>query len=50
VATLIYVSSFVRKHFQMSTDFASLVLSGGASCYAIGSVVAGPFVNGLGRK
>jgi predicted MFS family arabinose efflux permease len=50
VATLIYMASFVRKHFQMSTDFASLVLLGGASCYAIGSVIAGPFVNRLGRK
>ena len=50
VATVIYVASFVREHFQMSTDFASLVLLGGASFYAIGSVVAGPFVNRLGRK
>jgi len=50
VATLIYVASFVREHFQMSTDFASFVLLGGASCYALGSVIAGPFVNRLGRK
>jgi len=50
VATVIYVASFVRKHFQMSTEFASFVLLGGASCYAIGSVIAGPFVNRLGRK
>lgn len=50
VATVIYVASFVREHFQMSTAFASLVLLGGASFYAIGSVVAGPFVNRLGRK
>lgn len=50
VATLIYVASFFRKHFQMSTEFASFVLLGGASCYAIGSVIAGPFVNRLGRK
>jgi predicted MFS family arabinose efflux permease len=50
VATLIYVASFIRKHFQMSTDFASLIMLGGASCYAVGSVVAGPFVNKLGRK
>jgi predicted MFS family arabinose efflux permease len=50
VATLIYVASFIRQRFQMSTDFASLVLLGGASLYAVGSVVTGPFVNKLGRK
>jgi len=50
VATLIYVASFIRQHFQKSTDFASLILLGGASLYAVGSVVTGPFVNKLGRK
>ena len=50
VATVIYVASFFRKHFQMSTEFASFVLLGGASCFAIGGVIAGPFVNRLGRK
>jgi predicted MFS family arabinose efflux permease len=50
VATLIYVASFIRQRFQMSTDFASLALLGGASLYAVGSMVAGPFVNKLGRK
>lgn len=50
VATLIYVASFIRQRFQMSTDFASLALLGGASLYAVGSVVTGPFVNKLGRK
>jgi predicted MFS family arabinose efflux permease len=50
VATLIYVASFIRQRFQASTDFASLVLLGGASLYAVSSVVTGPFVNRLGRK
>lgn len=50
VATLIYVASFIRQRFQMSTDFASLILLGGASLYAVGSVVTGPCVNRFGRK
>jgi predicted MFS family arabinose efflux permease len=32
VATLIYVASFIRQRFQMSTDFASLALLGGLRC------------------
>jgi predicted MFS family arabinose efflux permease len=50
VATLVYVASFIREHFQMSTDFASFIMLGGASSYTVGSLVAGPFVKKLGRK
>lgn len=36
--------------FFVSTNLASLVLLGGALCYALGSVVSGLLVNKVGRK
>ncbi len=50
VAIVAYVASFVRERFLVSTSLASLVLLGGALCYAIGSVVSGLLVNKIGRK
>lgn len=50
VAIVVYAASFVRERFFVSTSLASLVLLGGALCYAIGSVVSGLLVNNIGRK
>jgi len=50
VAIVVYAASFVRERFLVSTSLASLVLLGGALCYAIGSVVSGLLVNKIGRK
>jgi DHA1 family inner membrane transport protein len=50
VAIVVYAASFVRERFFASTDLASLVILGGASCYALGSVVSGLLVNKVGRK
>jgi predicted MFS family arabinose efflux permease len=50
IAIVIYVASFVRQRFFVSTDFASIVLLIGASCYAIGGLLGGRFINQLGRK
>jgi len=50
VAVLIFGTSFFRERFLVSTDFASIVILGAASCYAFGSLVSGRLVNKLGRK
>ena len=50
VAIVVYAASFVRERFQASTNLASLVLLGGATSYALGSVAGGPLVNKTGRK
>jgi len=50
VAALIFGTSFFRQRFLVSTDFASIVILGAASCYAFGSLVSGRLVNRLGRK
>jgi predicted MFS family arabinose efflux permease len=50
VAVVVYAASFVRERFLVSTSLASLVLLGGAMCYAIGSVASGLLVNKMGRK
>jgi DHA1 family inner membrane transport protein len=50
VAVVVYAASFVRERFLVSTSLASLVLLGGALCYAIGSVASGLLVNKIGRK
>ena len=50
VALVIYVTSFVRQRFLLSTDLASIVLLFGALSYAIGSLACGFFVNRFGRK
>jgi DHA1 family inner membrane transport protein len=50
VAIVLYAASFVRQRFFVGTDLASIVLLGGALCYALGSLASGVFVNKLGRK
>jgi len=50
IVILIFVTSFFRQRFLVSTDFASIVILGAASCYAFGSLVSGQLVNRLGRK
>jgi len=50
IVILIFVTSFFRQRFLVSTDFASIVILGAASCYAFGSLVSGRLVNRLGRK
>jgi len=50
VAIVVYAASFVRERFLVSTNQASLVLLGGATCYALGSIVCGLLVNKIGRK
>ena len=50
VAIVVYAASFVRERFFVSTNQASLVLLGGATCYALGSIVCGLLVNKIGRK
>jgi predicted MFS family arabinose efflux permease len=50
VAIVLYAASFVRDRFSVSTETASLVLLGGALCYALGSLAGGLFVGKFGRK
>ena len=50
IVILIFVTSFFRQRFLVSTDFASIVILGAASCYAFGSLVSGRLVKRLGRK
>jgi len=50
VAVYFYAISFVRQRFSLSADLASIVLIGGALCYALGGLVGGRFVNKFGRK
>src|SRR4030042_892936 len=50
VAIVLYMTSFIRQRFLIQTDLASIVLLGGALCYALGSLVSGLFVNRFGRK
>jgi len=50
VAVVLYAASFIRQRFLVETDLASIVLLGGALCYALGSLVSGMFVNRFGRK
>ena len=50
VAVVVYAASFVRERFLVSTNSASLVLLGGALCYALGSIACGLVVNRMGRK
>lgn len=49
-AVVVYAASFVRQRFGASTDFASMVLLGGALFYALGSIITGRIVNRTGRK
>jgi len=50
VAIVLYGVSFFRQRFLVSTDSASLIIIGAASCYTLGSLVAGRLVNKFGRK
>jgi DHA1 family inner membrane transport protein len=50
VAIVLFMTSFIRQRFLIQTDLASIVLLGGALCYALGSLVSGLFVNRFGRK
>jgi len=50
VAVLIFGTSFFRQRFQVSTNFASIVILGAALCYTMGSLASGQMVNKLGRK
>jgi len=47
---LIYSPSFFREYYQISTSFASLLLTGFAISYVLGSLVISRFVNRFGRK
>ena len=50
VAIVLYVTSFFRQRFLLSTDNASLILLSGAMFYVLGSLSTGKFINKLGRK
>jgi len=50
IAILLYVPSFVRQKFLVSTDYASIILLVGAIFYTLGSLASTWFVNRFGRK
>lgn len=50
IAIVLYVPSFYREKFLLSTNYASIILLIGASLYALGSLYAAWFVNRFGRK
>jgi MFS family permease len=50
MVVLLYAMSFFREHFLVPTGFASLLTSGGALFYTLGSLVCGRFVSKFGRK
>jgi len=50
IAILLYVPSFVRQKFLVSTDYASIILLIGAIFYTLGSLTSAWFVNRFGRK
>jgi DHA1 family inner membrane transport protein len=49
-ATLSYSISFFRQRFMVSTSWASLLLSGLALCFTVGSLSSGYLINIFGRK
>jgi len=49
-ATLSYSISFFRQRFSISTSWASLILSGLALCFTLGSLSSGYLINIIGRK
>jgi len=49
-ATLTYSISFFRQRFSVSTSWASLILSGLALCFTVGSLSSGYLINIFGRK
>jgi predicted MFS family arabinose efflux permease len=49
-AVLYYGVAFFMQRFGVSTDDAALILLVAASCYTVGSLISGRFVNRIGRK
>lgn len=49
-AVLYYGVAFFMQRFEVSTDDAALILLVAASCYTVGSLISGRFVNRIGRK
>lgn len=49
-AVLYYGAAFFMQRFEASTDVATLVILVAASCYTVGSLVSGRFVDRVGRK
>jgi predicted MFS family arabinose efflux permease len=49
-ATLTYSVSFFRQRFLISTSWASLIISGLALCFTLGSLSSGHLINIFGRK
>jgi len=49
-AVLYYSAAFFMQRFEASTDIAALAILLAASCYTVGSLVSGRFVDRIGRK
>ena len=49
-AVLYYGAAFFMQRFGASTDLATLIILAAASCYTVGSLVSGRFVDRVGRK
>lgn len=49
-AVLYYSASFFRQQFGASTDVAAYIMLVAASCYTVGSLISGRFVDRVGRK
>jgi len=49
-AVLYYGVAFFMQRFEASTDVAALIILVAASCYTVGSLVSGRFVDRIGRK
>jgi predicted MFS family arabinose efflux permease len=49
-AVLYYGAAFFMQRFAASTDVATLIILVAASCYTVGSLVSGRFVDRVGRK
>jgi predicted MFS family arabinose efflux permease len=47
---IIFGTSFWRQRFLVSKDFISTILVGSASCFILGGLACGRFVNKFGRK
>jgi len=46
----VYVASFVRDRFQISTELTSILFAGGSLVYALGTLIVGRFVLRFGKK
>ena len=49
-AVLFYSIAFFMQRFEVSTDVATFILLVAASCYTLGSLIAGRIVDKIGRK